>query len=630
MKTVTIRTRLLLAFLLVIVILGAASGLFGYNIIKCNVIRRAQNQVKNNLTAARSVYENELAQIKKSFDIISTIDNPAHLKSLLGLDYLYVVDANRKESIKSDIVRRAFMGNSNGGTREIDSCELATMGDNFLRQASIELINTPMAHPTGRTTLTSALAMEYAVPFLDANGVVVRVIYGGKIINGYFGLVDKIHDIVYESKLYNSKPVGTVTIFKDDVRITTNVLNRDGGRAIGTRVSARVYDNVVKKGIPWLDRAFVVTDWYLTAYEPIRDVNGKIAGILYVGILEQPFTDMIRSTLMWYLLILGGAAMVAGFAAFLLAGGIARPIVHFVKATENLAAGDLAHRVEATIKITELERLAHSFNAMAEKLHERDLALREKNEELAVLNGRYLDLVGMVSHELKGILSSTMLNAYTVRDGHLGDISPQQKKALDSVVRNLDYFDQTIKNFLNLSRVEKEELTLARSQVALKEDIVDVSVDAYSRQAHEKEIRIENSVPTSYHVNVDASLMLMVTNNLIGNAIKYGHRQGTLCIRLSENEEGAVVEVFNTGRPLTAEDTQKLFKRYSRLEATEEGKKTRGTGLGLFLSRETIERHGGLLWCEPRENGNAFIFTIPKCEAKTFTTASEIKEYNYA
>jgi signal transduction histidine kinase len=124
--------------------------------------------------------------------------------------------------------------------------------------------------------------------------------------------------------------------------------------------------------------------------------------------------------------------------------------------------------------------------------------------------------------------------------------------------------------------------------------------------------------------------MLMVTNNLIGNAIKYGHRQGTLCIRLSENEDGATVEVFNTGRPLTAEETQKLFKRFSRLEATEEGKKTRGTGLGLFLSKETIERHGGVLWCEPRENGNAFIFTIPKCGAETFTTASEIKEYNYA
>jgi two-component system NtrC family sensor kinase len=615
---------------LVIVVLGTTGAIFGYNIIKCNIVKRAQNQVKNDLKSARAVYDGEIVQLEKSFDLISFIDNPARIKSQLGLDYLFVVDRTRKDSVQSDIVRRAFLGNSNGGTRVIDSAELLAMGDNILRQARIDLKNTPMAYPTKKNVLTSALAMEYAVPYYNADGIVTRVIYGGKIVNRYFGLIDKIHDRVYESKLYHSKPVGTVTIFMDDVRIATNVLDRDGERAIGTRVSAKVYDNVVKNGKSWLDRAFVVTDWYLTAYEPVRDVNGNIAGIFYVGILEQPFTDMTRSTLLWYLIIIGIATVFAGILAFVLAGGIARPLTKIVAATETVAAGDLAHRVRPDTSLREVNSLARSFNLMAEKLHERDLALREKNEELAVLNGRYLDLVGMVSHELKGILSSTMLNACTVRDGHLGDIAPAQKKALDSVVRNLEYFDHTVKNFLNLSRVEKQEMALSRTKVPFKEDIVDVSVDAYLRQAHEKEIRIENCIPPAYPVHVDASLMLMVTNNLLGNAIKYGHKQGRISITLIDGEKAAIVELFNTGRPLTPEETQKLFKRFSRLEATEEGKKTRGTGLGLFLSKETVERHGGMLWCEPRENGNAFIFTIPKFEAETFTTASEIKEYNYA
>ena len=630
MNNSSLRTRILLSFLLVIVALGTLSGFFGYHVIKCNVVKRAQNQVKNDLKSARTVYDEEISRMGKSFSLVSVIDNPALIKSQLGLDYLFVAERNDRSSIKSSIVRRAFMGNGNGGTRVADSAELQAMGDDIFRCARMEIHSTPKAYPTRKTVLTSALVMEYAQPFFGKDGTVARVMYGGKIVNRYFGLIDRIHDQVYESRLYHSKPVGTVTIFMDDVRIATNVLDNNGDRAIGTRVSAQVYDNVLTKGNPWLDRAFVVTDWYLTAYEPIRDVDGTIAGIFYVGILEQPFTDMIRSTLMWYLIIIGIAALFAGALAFFLAGGIARPLTRIVAATETIAAGDLTHRVSADSKIREVNSLARSFNLMAGKLHERDLSLREKNEELAVLNARYLDLVGMVSHELKGILSSTMLNACTVRDGHLGDISAAQKKALDSVVRNLDYFDHTVKNFLNLSRVEKQEMTLSRTHVPFKEDIVDVSVDAYLRQAHEKEICIENCVPPSYHVNVDASLMLMVTNNLIGNAIKYGHPRGSVCIRLSHSETGAVVEVFNTGRPLTCEETQKLFKRFSRLEASPETKKTRGTGLGLFLSRETVERHGGVLWCEPREDGNAFIFTIPKCETETFTTASEIKEYNYA
>jgi two-component system NtrC family sensor kinase len=445
----SLRTRLLFSFLLIIVVLGAISTFFGYSIIKCNVINRAQNQVKNDLKSARAVYNSEISQVEKSFDLISFIDNPARIKSQLGLDYLYVVDRSGKDSLQSDIVRRAFLGNSNGGTRIIDSAELLAMGDDIAHKARIELQKTPMAHPTRKTVLTGAMVMEYAVPFFNTSGVVTRVIYGGKIVNRYFGLIDKIHDIVYESKLYHSKPLGTVTIFMDDVRIATNVLNKLGERAVGTRVSARVYDNVVVKGVPWLDRAFVVTDWYLTAYEPIRDVKGKIVGIFYVGILEQPFTDMIRSSLTNYLLILGIAALLAGFIAFLLARGITKPLTGLLTATDNLAAGDFSHRVEPITSLHELKHLADSFNGMAQKLQDRDLALREKNDQLAVLNGRYLDLVGMVSHELKGILSSTMLNACSVRDGHLGNISPQQKKALDSVVRNLDYFNMTVKNFLN-------------------------------------------------------------------------------------------------------------------------------------------------------------------------------------
>lgn len=105
-------------------------------------------------------------------------------------------------------------------------------------------------------------------------------------------LVDKINELVFGNEVYKGKPVGTVTIFQDDIRISTNVLNDKGERAVGTRVSKEVYDRVVIKGISWKDRAFVVTDWYFTTYEPIKDISGNIIGILYVGILEKPYADL--------------------------------------------------------------------------------------------------------------------------------------------------------------------------------------------------------------------------------------------------------------------------------------------------------------------------------------------------
>jgi two-component system NtrC family sensor kinase len=617
MRLNSLMARLFLSFLLVIVVLGTLSALLGYSIIKSNGISRAQKQAQKDLSAARSVFDDEIEKFGNGFDCIAMVDNPGHLKSKLGLDYLYVVESEKKDSVQSDIARRAFQGNSNGGTRIIDSCELKRMGEAMVRRARIDIRPTPMARPGTRTAVTSAMAIEYATPIFDANGRISRVMYGGRIVNRYDGLIDKIHDIVYESRLYRSKPVGTVTIFQDDVRIATNVLDNNGRRAIGTRVCEQVYDHVVVKGTPWLDRAFVVTDWYLTAYEPIRDVNGAIVGILYVGILEKQFIDMIHDALLRYLLILGIAAILAGVVAFLLAAGVSKPLTTFVSATATLADGDMTHRVETPTSVYEIKRLAVSFNEMAEKLHQRELALKEKNAELAVLNGRYLDLVSMVSHELKGILASAMLNACTVRDGYLGEVTEKQKKSLDSVVRNLDYFDMTVKNFLNLSRIEKQELTLSLSNVFLKEDVVDVSVDAYSRQALAKGVTIENEIPFECTLFADASLLLMVTNNLIGNAIKYGTASGTIRITLAENEETATITVFNTGRPLAGVEIEKLFKRFSRLETSPEARKVRGTGLGLFLCKTIVESHGGTMICVPDENGNSFSFTIPKNKQST-------------
>jgi signal transduction histidine kinase len=70
------------------------------------------------------------------------------------------------------------------------------------------------------------------------------------------------------------------------------------------------------------------------------------------------------------------------------------------------------------------------------------------------------------------------------------------------------------------------------------------------------------------------------------------------------------VEVYNDGRPLAADEQEKLFKRFSRLDSPE-GRRVRGTGIGLFISRQIVERHGGKIWVEAKESGNLFVFTLP-------------------
>jgi two-component system NtrC family sensor kinase len=253
-----------------------------------------------------------------------------------------------------------------------------------------------MARPTTMKVLDTGMAKEYAIPIRDVNGRITSVLYGGRIINQDYDLVDRIKSIVFGQEVYDSKPVGTVTIFQDDVRISTNVLTQEGRRAIGTRVSDQVYQWVVEQGKTWWDRAFVVTDWYVTAYEPINDIEGKIVGILYVGLLEKPFTDMSRQVLLLIVLVLVLAAVLGAVLSFILAGSISRPLTHMLDATQRISKGDLGHIITAEASITELHELARAFNEMSARLEEREMNLQISKQKLEESNKSYLELIGFV------------------------------------------------------------------------------------------------------------------------------------------------------------------------------------------------------------------------------------------
>ena len=109
------------------------------------------------------------------------------------------------------------------------------------------------------------------------------------VVNDNFEIVDTIKSMIG----------GTATVFQvtgnDAVRISTNVIQNDSTRAVGTKVLQPVYDAVVTRGETYYGRAWVVNAWYLTAYEPIKDSSGKIIGILYVGVLEDPFINNIKN-----------------------------------------------------------------------------------------------------------------------------------------------------------------------------------------------------------------------------------------------------------------------------------------------------------------------------------------------
>jgi two-component system NtrC family sensor kinase len=92
------------------------------------------------------------------------------------------------------------------------------------------------------------------------------LLYGGRSLNYNFALVDELRKIVIGNEQYNGKPIGTVTIFLNGVRVATNVLGPNRKRAVGTFVSRGVQEKAIDRGGPWYDRAWVVNDGHIIVH----------------------------------------------------------------------------------------------------------------------------------------------------------------------------------------------------------------------------------------------------------------------------------------------------------------------------------------------------------------------------
>jgi two-component system NtrC family sensor kinase len=391
-------------------------------------------------------------------------------------------------------VRRALKKEVVTSTEIIPQQELAKEGSELVRQAYMEFVETPKAKSRPESKETSGMMLKAAVPILDINGNVLGVLYGGTLLNRNYEIVDKIKDVVYRGELYKGKETGTATIFQWDLRISTNVKNQSGLRAIGTRVARDVYDQVLENGRAWVDRAFVVNDWYITAYEPIRNLRGEIIGILYVGTLEEPYTDLRRNVIYSFFGIAFLGLVVVLFLAYFITRSITRPIDNLMKATEGIAEGDFSHEVPVESG-DEVGRLAASFNRMVRTLRATMEELYVVNTKLQDLNRHYLEMVSFITHELNqpmGVLKGFLI---MLHDASLGPLTTsKQRQAVDTMLRNVNALINMIQKYLQLGRIESGRMEVNRAWIPIFEECLAPVLEDEKQQleARRMEVILDN------------------------------------------------------------------------------------------------------------------------------------------
>jgi two-component system NtrC family sensor kinase len=640
----TLRSKLVFSFLLIVLAGGLASTIIGTEMVGNTIIAEAQKKVRHDLVSAWMIYNEKLNRIQDILNLTAKRDliirgAMAGQADLLrreleqvridyGLDVLTVVD--RKGIVltrtrppyqagdfegNDELVRRALKKEVVASTEIIPQEELAKEGPELVRQAYMEFVETPKAKSRPESKETSGMMLKAAVPILDINGNVLGVLYGGTLLNRNYEIVDKIKDVVYRGELYKGKETGTATIFQWDLRISTNVKNQSGLRAIGTRVARNVYDQVLENGRAWVDRAFVVNDWYITAYEPIRNLRGEIIGILYVGTLEEPYTDLRRNVIYSFFGIAFLGLVVVLFLAYFITRSITRPIDNLMKATEGIAEGDFSHEVPVESG-DEVGRLAASFNRMVRTLRATMEELYVVNTKLQDLNRHYLEMVSFITHELNqpmGVLKGFLI---MLHDASLGPLTTsKQRQAVDTMLRNVNALINMIQKYLQLGRIESGRMEVNRAWIPIFEECLAPVLEDEKQQleARRMEVILDNGESLRrVEGEADPVLLRIVFDNLIGNAVKYGKEGGKVWIGFREDPEELLFYVKNEGRGIPPDKLNLVFEKFARLEGELE-RRRRGTGLGLFNAKQIVEKHGGRIWAESEEGKYAnFLFTLPR------------------
>ena len=632
---IPIATKLILSFLLIIAIISVVFSVAGSQIIGNRVVAEAQERVRTDLNAAREIYLNKLGNVSNVVrytanrillkDALSSGDMEQATEELIkvaqreGLDVLTVTDRSGKVLLRTsnpgllddnegqDELIRAVMERKDtvASTWIVPADELRKESPLLAEKAYFKFIKTPKARARVETEETAGMMLKAAAPILDDQNNLIGVIYGGVLLNRDFEIVDKIKQTVFQDVKYSGKDIGTATIFQDDVRISTNVKNEDGSRAIGTRVAEDVYNQVVTAGQPWIGRAYVVNDWYITAYEPIRNFNNKIIGILYVGVLEQRYVDIRTQTILVFLTIALAGVLVSIALSYFVSRRISGAIQELVSASQEIARGNLEAR--AVVKSRdELRDLADTFNAMALALKDRDEKLKEFTTK-KIMESERLALIGQlaanVAHEINNPLQGIVTYSHLLLERMPGD-SPS-RASVQKIVTQADRCRTIIRGLLDFSRQRALHKSPSEVNAVLNECVSLVEDQALF---HNIQI-IKDLRPNLPFIVLDPAQMQQVFMNLIINAAEAmdGNGRLTLATRLDPAGKFIEVEFVDTGHGISQENLDKIFDPFFTTKEIRHG-----VGLGLAISYGIVKEHQGMLSVESViGKGTTFIVRLP-------------------
>lgn len=276
-------------------------------------------------------------------------------------------------------------------------------------------------------------------------------------------------------------------------------------------------------------------------------------------------------------------------------------------AMKALHQGVQDYLIKGNITSTHLERAMRYAIERQALIHSLEISRKQQLE----FKNHFLS---HVSHELRTPLTCIHQYVTILLDGLAGEISPEQREHLGTILKSVNQLGAMVRDLLEGSRAEAGKLRMERRCVSIAE-LVHLAVSMMHATAEERRVGLEVGVDdTLPFVHGDPDRILEVLINLIDNAIKFTPRDGAVTVQACQlpiDPDFVCVSVVDTGCGIKPEARALIFERlYQDPNAVDNNRK--GLGLGLFIAKELVRLHGGRIWvASDPGNGSTFSFTLP-------------------
>jgi PAS domain S-box-containing protein len=269
-------------------------------------------------------------------------------------------------------------------------------------------------------------------------------------------------------------------------------------------------------------------------------------------------------------------------------------------------------------KVKELEQsedaslnIMDDLQEIMENLEKTKKHIELQNIKLKKLDRIKSDFLNVTSHELRTPMSAIKGYTQMVMKQTLGDITEEQEKALNIVLRNTERLDHLIQDILDISRLESGTMKFIPEKTDIK-NMLEETVETMQSSADLKHITItgemEDMMP---ELTIDQERVKQVIINIISNAIKFSPDGSIINIRAKKDKNNILFEIQDFGRGIPEDKQKKIFETFYQVDSGMD-RKFGGAGLGLAISRGIVLTHGGQIWTNSIVGkGSTFYFTLP-------------------